>query len=102
MILLHFALPYALLLSRDIKRDWQRLRVVADVDPGGPHRRLLLARGARSSTSAGLSVGLLDFALPIAIGGIFLALFAVEPGGATRCCRVNDPGLPKALAHHVH
>ena len=50
---------------------------------------------------AGLSVGLLDFALPIAIGGIFLALFAVNLRGRS-LLPLNDPGLAKALTHHVH
>jgi hypothetical protein len=100
MIVLHFALPYALLLSRDIKRDARRLRVIATW--------ILVARVvdyywhvAPEFHEGGLSVGLLDFALPIAIGGIFLALFAVNLRGLS-LLPVNDPGLAKALTHHVH
>ena len=100
MIVLHFALPYALLLSRDIKRDWKRLRMVATW--------VLAARVvdyywhvAPEFHSSGVSLGLVDFAVPIAIGGIFLALFAANL--KTRALLpVNDPGLAKALAHHVH
>jgi hypothetical protein len=100
MILLHFALPYALLLSRDIKRDWKRLRLIATWILGA---RIVdyYWHVAPEFHEAGLSVGLLDFALPIAIGGIFLALFAVNLRGRS-LLPVGDPGLPKALAHHVH
>jgi hypothetical protein len=100
MIVGHFALPYALLLSRNIKRDWKRLRVIATW--------ILVARivdyywhVAPEFHTERLTVGLLDFAVPIAIGGIFLALFAANL--KTRSLLpVNDPGLPNALAHHVH
>ncbi|MGQ0733766.1 MAG: hypothetical protein ACT4QD_08935 [Acidobacteriota bacterium] len=100
MVLLHFALPYALLLSRDIKRDSKRLRIVATW--------ILTARVvdyywhvAPEFNTAGLSVGLLDVALPIAIGGVVLALYAVNLT-AHSLLPVNDPGLAKALTHHVH
>jgi hypothetical protein len=100
MILLHFALPYALLLSRDLKRDRRRLRIIASW--------ILAARVvdyywhvAPEFHTEGLSVDLLDFALPIALGGVFIALFAVNLK-ARSLLPVNDPGLPKALAHHVH
>ncbi len=100
MVLLHFALPYALLLSRDIKRDRRRLRIIATW--------ILIARVvdyywhvAPEFHTEGLSIGLLDIATPIAIGGVFLALFAVNLRGQS-LLPVNDPGLPKALAHHVH
>jgi hypothetical protein len=96
----HFALPYALLLSRDVKRNWRRLRVLAGW--------ILAARivdyywhVAPEFHDSGLDLGLLDFAVPIAIGGIFLALYAVNLRGHA-LLPVNDPGLQKALAHHVH
>ena len=100
MIVLHFALPYTLLLSRDLKRDWRRLRLIAGW--------VLCARivdyywhVAPEFHPAGLDLGLLDFAAPIAIGGIFLALFAVNLRSRS-LMPVHDPGLAKALAHHVH
>ena len=37
MIVLHFALPYALLLSRDIKRDWQTPASGGDLGGGRTH-----------------------------------------------------------------
>jgi hypothetical protein len=100
MIVLHFALPYALLLSRDTKRDWRRLRLIASW--------ILIARivdyywhVAPEFHTSGVSLGLLDFAVPIAIGGIFLALFAANLK-THALLPLNDPGLAKALTHHVH
>ena len=100
MILGHFAVPYALLLSRDLKRDSRRLRIIATW--------ILFARVfdyywhvAPEFHEEGLAVGLLDVALPVAIGGIFLALYAVNLRGRS-LLPVNDPGMAKALAHHVH
>ena len=100
MIVGHFAVPYALLLSRDLKRSFQRLRVIA--------MWILFARMveyywhvAPEFHQDGLSLGLLDFATPIAVGGVFLALFASNLRKFS-LLPVNDPGLPKALAHHVH
>lgn len=100
MIVGHFALPYVLLLSRDIKRDFSRLRLVAGW--------VLAARivdyywhVAPEFHEAGVSLGLLDFATPIAIGGVFLALFAANLQKHP-LLPVHDPGLAKALVHHVH
>jgi hypothetical protein len=100
IILLHFALPYALLLSRDVKRDSRRLRLIAIW--------ILAARVvdyywhvAPEFHSSELSISLMDVAVPIAIGGIFVALFAVNLRNHS-LLPLNDPGLPKALAHHVH
>ncbi|MBA3271419.1 MAG: hypothetical protein H0T71_13000, partial [Acidobacteria bacterium] len=100
IILGHFALPYVLLLSRDIKRDYKRLRLIATW--------ILFARVvdyywhvAPEFHNEGLDVGILDVATPIAIGGVFLALFAANLKQFS-LLPVNDPGLPKAIAHHVH
>jgi len=100
IILGHFALPYVLLLSRDIKRDYKRLRLIATW--------ILFARVvdyywhvAPEFHNEGLDVGILDGSTPIAIGGVFLALFAANLKQFS-LLPVNDPGLPKALAHHVH
>ena len=100
MILGHFAVPYALLLSRDIKRSFQRLRLIAIW--------ILFARVvdyywhvAPEFHEDHLTLGILDFATPVALGGVFLALFAANLRKYS-LLPVNDPGLPKALAHHVH
>jgi hypothetical protein len=99
LILLHWAVPYALLLARDVKRDMTRIRAIAlwllamkVVD----YYWLVIPEFHDS-----LTVTLLDVGLPIALGGIFLALFAMFLR-ARPLLPVNDPGLEKALHHHVH
>ncbi len=100
VILLHFILPYSLLLSRDLKRSPTKLRLIAiwimcmrlvdyywHVAPEFHHD--------------GLSLSLLDVALPIALGGIFLVLFVSQLRGQA-LLPIKDPGLEKALTHHVH
>jgi hypothetical protein len=100
LVVLHFALPYALLLSRDLKRDWRRLRLVA-IWIVATRVVEYYWHVAPEFHTEGLSVSLLDLALPVALGGIFLALYAVQL--STRpLLPLQDPGLEKALAHHVH
>jgi hypothetical protein len=96
----HFIIPYALLLSRDIKRNIGKLRIIATW--------ILVARVADyywhvapELTKGGLSISLLDVALPLALGGIFISLFVSNLGGRS-LLPVNDPALDKALHHHVH
>jgi hypothetical protein len=96
----HFMIPYALLLSRDLKRNMGRLRVIATW--------ILVARladyywhVAPELHKDGLSINLLDVALPLALGGIFISLFVSNLGGRS-LLPVNDPDLHKALHHHVH
>jgi hypothetical protein len=99
LIVLHFAVPYALLLSRDIKRDTSRLRAIA--------AWLVFIRiidyfwYVAPEFHEGFNVSLLDIALPIALGGVFLALFAMQLR-ARPILPIHDPGLEKALHHHVH
>jgi hypothetical protein len=99
LIVLHFAVPYALLLSRDIKRDTGRLRAIA--------AWLVFIRiidyfwYVAPEFHEGFNVSLLDIALPIALGGVFLALFAMQLR-ARPLLPIHDPGLEKALHHHVH
>ncbi|MGE3275972.1 MAG: hypothetical protein AB7O67_12720 [Vicinamibacterales bacterium] len=100
LIVLHFALPYALLLSRDLKRDSGRLRLIATW--------LVATRVVEyywhvvpEFHPQGLSLTLLDVALPILLGGIFVTLYTMQLRGRP-LLPVNDPGLAKALTHHVH
>jgi uncharacterized membrane protein YidH (DUF202 family) len=96
----HFMVPYALLLSRDLKRNSRKLQIIATW--------ILAARladywwhVAPELHKGGMSVTLLDVALPLAIGGIFISLFVSQLGGRS-LLPVNDPALDKALHHHVH
>jgi hypothetical protein len=99
LIVLHFIVPYAILLSRDVKRDTLRLRVVA--------AWLLLMRVVDyywqvvPEFHETMSPTLLDAALPIALGGIFLTLYAMRLRSQP-LLPVHDAGLEKALTHHVH
>jgi uncharacterized membrane protein YpjA len=96
----HFMIPYALLLSRDLKRNMGKLRVIATW--------ILMARFADyywhvapEFHTAGFNFSLLDIALPLALGGIFISLFVSQLGGRS-LLPVNDPQMEKALHHHVH
>jgi hypothetical protein len=100
LIVLHFAAPYMLLLSRDVKRDVKRLRLIA--------AWLVFIRiidyfwyVSPEFHQEGFTISLLDVSLPIALGGIFVALYAMYLG-ARPLLPLNDPGLAKALTHHVH
>jgi hypothetical protein len=93
----HFALPFALLLSRDLKRNFKLLAAIAIcvlfmrmVD-----LYWLVAPNFRQ-TSFGLSW--MDFAAPIGMGGIWLAYFIIQLGGRP-LMPLNDPHLIEALEH---
>ena len=96
----HFIVPYALLLSRDLKKNAGKLRVVATW--------IICARVADyywhiapEFHNEGMSLGLLDVALPLALGGIFISLFVSQLNGRS-LLPVNDAQMEKALHHHVH
>ena len=99
LVLLHFVVPYVILLSRDVKRDTARLRVVA--------AWLLVMRFVDHYWQVApefhdtLSVSVIDVALPIAIGGVFLTLYAMRLKSQP-LMPLHDAGLEKALTHHVH
>ena len=99
LIVLHFIVPYVILLSRDVKRDTTRLRVVA--------AWLIVMRfvdhywQVAPEFHDSLSVSVIDVALPIAIGGIFLTLYAMRLKSQP-LLPLHDAGLEKALTHHVH
>lgn len=99
LIVLHFIVPYAMLLSRNLKRDYNRLRLIAGW--------LLLMRvvdyywQVAPEFHETLSVSVIDVALPIALGGIFLVLYAMRLKSQP-LMPIHDAGLEKALTHHVH
>jgi hypothetical protein len=99
LIFLHFIVPYSLLLSRDVKRGITRLRLIA--------AWLILMRivdyywQVVPEFRENLSLSVVDLALPIAVGGIFLTLYALRLKSQP-LLPVHDEGLEKALTHHVH
>jgi hypothetical protein len=97
LVLLHFALPFFLLLSRDLKRDVRRLARVAVL--------LLVMRwvdvfwlAAPAFSAEQVTFHWLDAAAPLALGGIWLAVYLGELGRRP-LLPARDPYLTEALAH---
>jgi len=97
LVFLHFALPFALLLSRDIKRDFKLLRSVAVL--------VIVMRFVDlfwlvtpDFTRGHFSLSWMDFAAPIGLGGIWLAAFCWQLEQRP-LMPVGDPELEEALAH---
>ncbi|MCI0354397.1 MAG: hypothetical protein L0099_05055, partial [Acidobacteria bacterium] len=76
LVIFHFALPFALLLSRDLKRQARRLGAIAVVVLA---MRLVdmfwMVAPNFPQAQHGLSVHWLDLVAPIGIGGIWMAAF---------------------------
>jgi hypothetical protein len=97
LIFFHFALPFALLLSRDLKRSFKRLAGVAVF--------ILFMRSVElywlvepdfRPGSFGLSW--MDITAPIGLGGVWLAYFLTQLGKRP-LMPVGDPHLVEALEH---
>lgn len=97
VVLLHFALPFVLLLSRDLKRSGKRLVPVAILILAA-HWLDLVWQAAPALRPQGLALHWLDLAAPVAVGGIWLWVFL---GNLQQrpLLPVNDPWLPEALVH---
>ena len=99
ILLGHFALPFLLLLSRDLKRRASLLgrvavfvlfmRVIDLIWNIGPIFR------------ADSTIHWLDFCLVAAIGGVWLFFFFTGLGGRA-LVPANDPYFKEALAHGGH
>ncbi len=95
IILVHFALPFALLLSSDLKADAKRLVGVAGL--------VLVMRWVDMFWQAAPSMHLhhlhwLDVTTAIALGGIWTGLFLTQLQGTALIPR-NEPFLEEALQH---
>lgn len=93
----HFALPFALLLSRDLKRNFKLLASIAVF--------ILVMRlvdafwlVAPDFSHAAFHLSWLDFAAPIGIGGLWLAYFLLQLERRP-LIPLNDPHLVEALEH---
>jgi hypothetical protein len=96
----HFALPFALLLSRDLKLHMQRLAGVAAF--------VLVMRWvdhlwqiAPAFHPEGVRVHWLDVAAPLAVGGLWLATF-VWLYKRRPILPINDPYLEESLGDEAH
>jgi hypothetical protein len=95
IIVFHFALPFALLLSRDLKRNATRLVTVA---VGILVMRVvdLFFMVAPEFATAGFRLHWLDVAAPLAVGGIWLWLFLTQLSQRP-LLPIRDPQLAEAL-----
>jgi hypothetical protein len=97
LVLLHFALPFALLLSRDLKRNF---RLLATVAAGVLVMRFvdLYWMVAPDFHKARFTISWMDFLLPIGLGGIWLAVFLWQLEYRP-LMPLGDPHLEEALEH---
>ena len=97
LVLLHFALPFALLLSRDLKRNFRLLSTVA---AGVLVMRFvdLYWMVAPDFHKGHFTVSWMDFLLPIGLGGIWLAAFLWQLE-LRPLMPLGDPHLEEALEH---
>ena len=97
----HFIVPYALLLSRDLKKNAGKLRVIATWILFARARRLLLARRAGAAQGRAVDQPARRRAAAGARRHLHFAV-RVATSAAVRCCRSTIRTLDKALHHHVH
>jgi hypothetical protein len=98
LVFVHFALPFCLLLSQDLKRNFKSIRAVAIL--------LIVARmvGVYWETvpefypAGQFHLSWLDFTAPIGFGGLFIALFLTNLMKRP-LIPPNNPKLEEALAH---
>jgi hypothetical protein len=97
LVLLHFALPFAMLLSADIKQNMGLLMPVALL--------LFVMRAVdvmfqvTPQFHAGIYIGWIDVAALTGVGGVWVAAFCHYLRGRPML-PVNDPYLREALANH--
>src|SRR3989441_3536710 len=97
MVVLQFALPFVLLLSRDLKRNSRTLVVVAISIIIMRFVDLIWMTGPEFHESA-FWIHWMDVVMPIGIGGLWLAFFAHQLK-ARPLLPIGDPELEQALEH---
>jgi hypothetical protein len=97
LVVLQFALPFALLLSRDLKRNARRLVVVAIAIIVMRFVDLIWMTGPEFHAGA-FRIHWMDVIMPIGLGGLWLAFFAYQLK-ARPLLPVGDPELEQMLAH---
>ncbi len=97
LVVLQFALPFALLLSRDLKRNARRLVVVAIAIIVMRFVDLIWMTGPEFHAGA-FRIHWMDVIMPIGLGGLWLAFFAYQLK-ARPLLPIGDPELEQMLAH---
>lgn len=95
LIVGHFALPYVLLLNRDLKRTGGTVATIALLIIAMRFVDLFWLLGPEHGKEL-LSVHWLDFVAPIAVGGIWVALFLWQLGTRS-LIPINEPTLQEAI-----
>jgi hypothetical protein len=99
LIVFHFALPFLLLLSRDLKTHARRLAIVAGLILAARFLDLLwLIAPNFPEGQHGLHVSWMDFAAPLAIGGLWMAGFVWQLKQRP-LVPLHDPLLAEVLEH---
>ena len=100
LILFHFALPFVLLLSRDIKRNARALALIAGA--------IMVMRFidlfwliVPAFYPEGVHIHWMDIVAPISLGGVWLAMF-IRQLGERPLLPLHDPNLRGAIAHGRH
>ncbi len=104
LIVFHFALPFVLLLSRDLKRNARKLGMIATLLVAMRYLDLFWLIAPNHVPGAGRNAALgfswMDLAAPLAIGGIWLWLF-FRNLASRPLVPLNDP-LYERLVLHEH
>jgi len=95
LIVGHFALPYLLLLNRDLKRTGGTVATIAVLIIAMRFVDLFWLLGPEHGKEL-LSVHWLDFVAPVAVGGIWVALFLWQLGTRS-LIPINEPTLQEAI-----
>ena len=99
LLLFHFVLPFLLLLSRDLKRQGRVLALVASAVLAMRFVDLYwLVAPSFPEAATGLRFHWLDLAVPVAVGGLWLAEF-LRQLKSRPLVPLNDPLLPQVLEH---
>lgn len=100
LVVLQFALPFVLLLSRDLKRNARRLVIVATAVIVMRLVDLIWLTGPEFYNGA-FRIHWMDVLMPVGLGGLWLAYFAHQLK-ARPLLPIGDPFLEEALAPSGH
>jgi hypothetical protein len=97
IVLLHFALPFVLLLSRDLKRNARTISIVAMTILVMRYVDLFWLTGPELHDGT-FAISWMDLIMPVGIGGVWLWFFAGQLKSRP-LVPIQDPYLEEALSH---